>query len=168
MSQLILTVISIALVGLLGLASLNYLPWWGATAALTEDVAKSSFRRVEQAYDVYTRLHDGVAPAVLAQVDGGFSEHFTPILTHLPAALPGFTWSYGQAGGQDYFCMQGSGSSLNPGVLKGLARVKAVFSPTQLFVDSSCGATADGTGALTGSGPVAVTLFVKFVPGVSR
>lgn len=169
MAQLILTIIAIALFGLLSLATINFTPWWYKTAAVAEEVTKSSFRTLEQSYDLSVRLNDGAIPQVNATAaDGGLAQNFIPVIKHIPPAVPGFTWKYGQSNGSNYFCMEGEGLAVNEGAFRGINRAKALFPETQMFISDTCGAASNNTALSGSSSSVAVTLFVEFVPGLSR
>jgi hypothetical protein len=169
MSQLIITVFAILLTSALVLAGITYAPWWYKTADNAEIVTVSSLRILEQAYDVSTRANNGLLPPVLSgENDGGFRTNFLPVLKLLPPAVHSFQWKYGAANGLNYFCMESTGSSVNEGAVRGLYRAKAVFSDEQVILNTSCGATSS-MAAISGPTPsLALTMYVAFVPGISR
>jgi hypothetical protein len=178
MSHLILTILSIALVGALSVASINYIPFWVQGAAQTEKTVASSLALLEQAYDVATRARDGVPPVVTASPDGGFSEGFLPLLRFMPALPSAYIWSYGVRAeegeegtpwaGLNYFCMEpvDPAQVASEAVVRGLERLKGRFSVDQYFVADSCGANENRTMGTTG--PATVTFFVAYTPGLSR
>ena len=169
MTQLIITVITIALTALLVLASVNYVPWWHKTASDVEDTVRSSLHLVEQAYDVATRDNNGQAPAVDATAaDGGFVGNFVPVLRFLPATVPQFHWKYGIDNGMNYVCMESDGSVVNEGLIKGLFRAKSTFSEDQVFLNTTCGARNNVSSFSADGSAVALTMFVAYVPGISR
>lgn len=169
MSQLIITVVALLLTALVILGSVNYLPWWYKTAENAEEITRTSLHVLEDAYSVATRASNGVSPSVdAAAEDGGFSSRFLPILHILPAALPQFVWRYGQANGLNYFCMESTGAYVNEGAIRGLLRGKAVFSESQVTLNTTCGSTTSLSPTPLTSTHLALTMFVTFVPGVSR
>lgn len=169
MVQLIITVFAILLTALLVLVSLNYLPTWFRAADAAESTTVASLRILEQAYDIATRANNGVSPAVLAgEADGGFRTNFEPVLKLLPAAVHSFDWKYGEANGLNYFCMESTGPSVNEGAAKGLLRAKTIFSSEQVFVNTDCGALTNLDPMPPTPAKLAVTMYVAFVPGISR
>lgn len=176
MFQLILTIISIALTVAMLTASINYIPWWHKTANDTEETMRRSLRQVEQAYDVATRAANGEAPAVQGSADGGFSANFQPVLKLLPAAPPGFTWRYGKNSategtwaGLNWFCLEYTADEdgASQGSWKGAQRVQALYSADQLTLSGSCGSTSQGPAPSDFPAPLAVTLYVAYVPGLT-
>lgn len=154
-------------------ATVSYIPWWYKTAEESAATAAKGLSIVEQGYDVAARLNDGVPLEPTAAPDGGFSSLYTPVLKILPAPPLGFTWSYGKntAGvapwnGLHWFCLKTS--DVNEGSWRGLRRLRAVYSPEQLVMATSCGATSNIS--LQGEAPseLALTLYVAYVPGVSK
>jgi hypothetical protein len=168
MVQLLITVFSIILTALLIMVGITYAPWWYRTADATEELTKSSLHVMEQAYDVAARLNNGVVPLVTAEADGGFVSNFQPILKILPAAVPQFQWKYGEAYGLNYFCMESVGPTVNEGVVRGILRAKGVFSDSQVFVNTICGAQTNEFPDPRETGRLALTMFVAFVPGISK
>lgn len=176
MTQLIITVFSIALVALLSVAAINYIPHWQGPARDVERKVRLALPQLEQAYDVVTRANGGVPPAVLAQADGGFATQFLSTLKFAPVAPAGYTWVYGQHSDDgsryanlNYFCLAPTQGT--PEVVgKGLYRGVATFSPEQAFVGATCGATASAgqPAQYAGSTSRAVTFFVAYTPGITR
>lgn len=176
MTQLILTIVSIALTAAFLLASVNYIPWWTKTASDTEYVIKESLPKMERAYNVATVLGGGTAPAPTNEPDGGFKSLFEPIVKLLPAAPAGFEWRYGQYSGSEqpwaglnYFCLlyTANGGLADEGAWKGAIRANAVFSPQQYIIGNSCGGTTAQGMPNAYPQPLAITFFVAYVPGVT-
>lgn len=177
MFQLILVVLSIALVGMFSVATVNYLPGWTKEATDVDSLLRSGLGAVEQVYDVASRAQDGVPPSVTAQPDGGFSAAFLPYLRITPPTPAGYTWSYGlhavdtsQWSGLNYFCLSPAAgtSSAGAGKVRGVLRAKQMFSSDQLFLSSRCGDTVnEGTAAEQGEN-LHITFFVAYTPGVTR
>lgn len=177
MVQLIIVVLAIALLGLLLTATVNYIPWWYKTAADIEEVIRKSLSIVEQGYDVATRATDGTPPAVTTAADGGFAAGFTPVLKVLPAAPPGFTWVYGQRTtndvpnltGLNWFCLRHTATGGgNEGAWRGSLRAAAVFSNSQYFINSECGAASSLSAPTSYPAPLAITFYVAYVPGINK
>jgi len=176
MIQLIITVVSIALTAALLLASINYIPWWHGIASDTEFIIKESLPKLERAYNVATILGNGTPPAPTTEADGGFQSLFEPIVKLLPAAPPGFEWSYGRYtgteqpwAGLDYFCLTytASGGRAEQGAWTGALRASTIFSPQQYILGSACGKTVSQSLPSSYPQPLAITFFVAYVPGVS-
>ena len=177
MFQLILTVFSIALISLLAVASINYLPAWNNEAIDVEAKVRTGLGSVEQAYDVATRAQDGLPPPVTAEQDGGFRAGFLPYLRLMPPSPIGYTWNYGRYPSDssawsnlNYFCLSPSAgaSSSTTGEIRGIYRAKSMFSGDQFFVSTQCGSTVNSPRENAPSLLLHVTFFVAYTPGVTR
>jgi hypothetical protein len=173
--QLLITIIAIALTGLLIAATINYLPWWYQTASHVEDTTRTSLGRLEQAYDVTTRANNGTSPVVTDESDGGFRSNFLAVLKLMPATPGGTSWNYGQHpqdgtsfAGLHYFCLVTTSEGTDEGTWRGATRARAGFSEEQVFVNSGCGATSSVNLPLAFPAPLALTMFVAFTPGISK
>lgn len=174
MIQLVLTILAIALFAAMLGATMNYAPWWYKAANEANEQFTKSFRVLESAYDLTVRANEGQAPPVTAASDGGFSEGFLPVLRFSPALPPRFTITYGKnesegsnLSGLNWFCVHTP--NINEGAWRGLMRTKALYSQDQMFVNTSCGASTNMSMPASGpEGPVAVTLYVAYTPGLSE
>lgn len=173
MFHLIITVIAIALSGFLSLIAVNYLPSWSPAAAQVSTQVQTAFPLLEQAYGVLTRTADGEAPATLAHPDGGFVSQFMPLLKFAPAAPAGYRWSYGQHpsdgshyAGLHFFCLEPIAPTIPEGVSRGITRGVSIFSKSQVFLNTNCGATSS-VSDWSAKAPAA-TYFVTYVPGIAR
>lgn len=175
MTQLIITIVAIALTAALVLASINYVPAWYGYSTTAEKQVRAALPLLEQAYDVMTRAAGGTPPAVQAVADGGFRSNFVPTLKFAPAAPTGFTWVYGQHANDgtlyanlNYFCLVPTGQ-ISDGVGRGVYRAAGVFSTDQLFINTTCGATSSiGQPASFAGASRVVTFYVAYTPGVTR
>lgn len=172
MSQLILTVMAIALTAATVVSSLNYIPWWYKTAADTDIVLRSSLPTLEKAYKAAARNNGGLAPAVTGDADGGFVANFQPILQLLPAAPRGYAWSYNQHPADSsqwdslhYFCLS-KAEPASIGDWRGFSRTQPLYSTAQFVMGSSCGQTTPSAEPASLPSSLALTFFVTFVPGV--
>lgn len=175
MFQLILVVVAIALMSALVVATVQYAPWWTRSALETEKLVYQSMQRLEDAYDLAVRAADGTAPApISANTDGGLSAHFLPYLKFTPAAPGGFVWKYGRhpegAGrysNMDYFCLTPVDQALmQEGVLRGVRKVRSLYSVDQTFLADECGATSNADN-VSAPADLKLTLYVAYTPGVN-
>lgn len=175
MFQLIIIVIAIALTSALVVVTIQYAPWWARSALETEKLVYQSMQQLEDAYDLAVRAADGASPAPIAtEADGGLATHFLPYLRFTPAAPGGFAWRYGRhpAGAgrysnMSYFCLAPVGSALmHEGVLRGVRRVRMLYSIDQTFLARECGATANEYN-ISAPADLRLTLFVAYTPGIT-
>ena len=175
MTQLIITIIAIALTAALVLASISYVPAWYGFSNTAQKQVSAAMPLLEQTYDVLTRAAGGTPPAVQGGSDGGFRSLFLPTLKFAPAAPAGYTWVYGQHANDgsryanlNYFCLSPLGST-SEGVGRGIYRAAGVFSADQMFINSGCGATSTlGQPGNWKGISRAVTFYVAYTPGVTR
>lgn len=174
MSSLILTIISIVLLSAVVGISINYLPGWTREQAEVAPVVRDGARTLERAFQLYAKAHSD-APAVVVggDLDGGLAANFTPFLGFAPAALPGYRWVYGNAGGGAtagyqntyYFCMApSSGVLASEGKVRGAQRALQHLGDEQAFVAPGCAAVGNATYA-SFPADMAFTYFVRYVPG---
>jgi hypothetical protein len=172
MSSLILVVLTIAFLSTLALVSINYTPWWIQEAQTAQQLAVDGFVRLERAYDLAAQSSTppDTPPAPVAESDGGLATHFRAHLGFIPKAPVAMQWAYGRqeaAGyyqGLDYFCLHGDAVRLAE--YRGTSRVAALFGSGQTIVNSFCGAQASAPEPIEYPAPVAVTVYVQYVPGV--
>jgi hypothetical protein len=175
MTSLILTVISIVLLGAISVVTINYLPSWSRDKADTTAVVRESVERLERGFQLHAQAHGGVAAPVQPSVDGGIASNFTPsFLPFVPAAIAGYRWVYGTTDASAappyqntaYFCMTpvSFGAVTGEGKVRGALGALQFMSDEQAFVAPGCGATAT---ASYSSFPAAMsfTYFVRHVPG---
>jgi len=173
MTQLIITVLAIALTALTVLASLNYLPWWYQGAADTDHFLRGGMGALERGYKTLARDNAGVPPAVTADTDGGFETNFRPLLRLLPNAPEGYSWSYHQRPmdgslweGLNYFCLSAPAGGATIAEWKGVKRATALYSSEQAVVSDVCGASVNAATPTGFPAPFALTFYVTYVPGV--
>lgn len=180
MHSLILTVLSIALLGSVTFATLQYLPADLEIAQDIEQEVKEGFSSLEASWEGYRRANQ-TFKWNCETTTGSTGETFEDCnrVVDNPGYLPsasweaslftqyGFkpatpnngTWSYSNNGAGDiYFCL--SGSFTGP-TIKGLNRVNDDLPPNQFIINSSCGIKSDANIADDHSGPVAVTFWIK-------
>lgn len=173
MIQLVLTILAIVLFSAMLAATMNYAPWWYKTANEANEQFTVAFKTMESAYDLAVRANEGIAPQVTSDPDGGFTALYQPLIKFTPSLPRGFSIKYGinasegsTWSGLNWFCV--SADSTNEGVWRGLMRTKGIYSPDQLFVNTACGATSNmDLSSTTPQGPVAVTLYVAYIPGLN-
>lgn len=173
MSSLILTVFSLLLLSAVVTVSINYLPGWSKEAADVSPVVRASAAKLERAFDLYAKSHSGVpAPVVSGDVDGGLSAQFSPYLGFVPAAIPGYRWVYGNAGGGApgayqnayYFCLAPTNGAASQGKVRGVVQAQQYFSAEAAFVSTGCGSTSNTTYSAYPA-TMTLTVFVKYVAG---
>ena len=177
MFQLILAVISIALISALVLVTVNYTPGWLRSAQVVEEQLRKNLPLLESTFDVVVRAADGVTPAVAgAEADGGLSSNFSTAMVFSPTAPSGFRWVYGthavdssRYSGMAYFCLKpDSGPQLTQGVWAGAGRIRSAYPPDQLFLGATCGEASNIATPSTFPADGVLTLFVAYTPGISR
>lgn len=152
MFQLILVLISIALVSVTTITGINYLNPAAQQAQTIARRLEADFHDLKKGYLAYVAANEA-KPQTMASL--------TPHYAFKPVAVGDTAWSYGAggAGGQGrYFCLSGT---FAPAPVGAILRLKKVFSPQAYFINSACGATANATpaaDATTFTG--AVTLWV--------
>lgn len=152
MFQLILVVLSIALVSVTALTGFNYLNPAAHQAQTLAHRLEANFNDLQRGYLAYVDV-TGAKPQTMSDI--------TPHYAFKPAALGNTAWSYGTggAGGQGrYFCLSGT---FAPSPVGAILRLRKVFSPQAYFINATCGATTNAppaaqAKAFTG----AVTLWV--------
>jgi hypothetical protein len=167
MTQLILTIIGIALTAALAVASINYLPWWQQPAAALTKMLDLSLAQVESAYQVVARAADGDAPAPSGGADGGFAAHFLPVLQFTPAKPAGYHWVYGRVDDLDYFCLA-PGQDADEALVAAAWRVLGTRSPDQMKLNTHCGATTSYSRTQALGEPLAITYWVAYSPDIPR
>lgn len=175
MFQLISSVMAIALMSALVLVSINYLPAWQARARDTEQQMRRVLPQLEQAYDALTRSADGIAPATMADSDGGFTAQFMSTLQFVPAAPAGYKWTYGQRAADssryanmNYFCLAPTKPTAES-TGRGLYLAAGAYSRDQIVISTACGADAwSAQPKEWGTVKTAVTFYVAYTPGISR
>jgi hypothetical protein len=187
MTQLLSVVISIALMALFLVISVNYVNPSNATGVTYGNQITAGFEALQDAYRKATSpplsafgavptapLVDTTAPAVRGtgsgDSDGGLVYNFGRYLAGgvAPAAPPGYVWSYGSNGTNNWFCLSpaGSGNVTSQGIYKGLIRAAMRFGTEPNFNitaggPGSCGAIGT-TGAPAGFPAwYAATLYVQ-------
>lgn len=176
MFHLILLVIGIALTSLLVLVTVNYLPWWNKSADLFEQQTRTALVRLEQAYDVATRAANGTPPAIRPlESDMGFESIFQPVMKLLPGTPANTTWLYGQRpadgtpyANMHYFCLLADEAGADQALWKGVWRAASTFSAQQVFLSDTCGAIASVSVPSSYPAPLALTLYVAYVPGIDK
>lgn len=189
MHQLILTVLTIALVASLTMASINYLPAWAPAAKDTHALVEQGAKTLERAFVLRAEANDGVAPGGAdvdqLRTDGGLEPNFQDYYPFLPRAPGGYSWTYGYtmesqliadgyagngAGGLYWFCLYpSSGSGATEGQYRGFKRAQQLFPVTQFYVNTAgaaaCGRPINSLHPSSFPTPAVVTLFVRYVPG---
>ena len=152
MSQMIITLLAIALASVSIAMSIRYIPADQGRALDLQEAVSRDLARVERAYDVLHYEGGGVVPVVVSsQSDGGFRFYFESKLRFLPGSLGGYSWSYGvspvQPGslysGLGYVCMDGGAGTLSGAWQVALERLKKDYPAGQLVYGGGCGATED-------------------------
>lgn len=182
MLQLILTVLSIALMASLALATVSYAPSWLPAAEHSYVQTRRGFEKLEQAFLQRAAQNDGAAPPVDAsREDGGLAPAFGALLGFVPRAPVGYAWKYGftsesqlaadgyaghAGGGLHWFCLYTTGPGASHAAYRGIRRSQQHFALAQFYLNLN-GAMACGRAVETGApssfpSPVAVTLFVRY------
>jgi hypothetical protein len=174
MTSLILTVIAIVLLSATALITVNFTPGSAKESVELAPVIRRGALQLEQAFMLYAKAHDGAAPAVTGQQDGGLKDTFSAYQGFLPAVAPGYQWIYGNSGGSaqagyantSYFCLAplSPGALTSRGKIGGAQRAQLLLSPEQAFVAPSCGATSNASYE-TLPAQMSFTFFVRYVPG---
>jgi hypothetical protein len=175
MFQLILAIVAIALSAAQMLVGLNYTPVWVKTASDTDLITRTSMQTLEQAFDIATSANSGTSPTVTAAADGGLATNFLSIIKFTPAAPKGYQWVYGQHANDGtryasmyYFCLTPTaGSQATQGVFRGVQRSMSIFPVDQVYVNSTCGATANYGAPSTFPAAMALTMYVSYVQPIS-
>lgn len=135
MFQLILTVLSVALMSAAMLVSIQYV---SPDAVVAKDIAlrvERGLRELEQGFDLHVN-QTGFAPASLAD--------FTPKFAFVPPAIGGLQWGAGEgAGGKgNFLCLYGQANAVQ---IRALTSLQARLSPQAYFIGSTCGQTVQGS-----------------------
>lgn len=157
MFQLIITVISIALSGLMALTTLNYLnPAMTAKRQVEASVVEAihslqgswdQYRQDNQLYDwqcdTYTTAQGSYEDCERVLSDPGYlpvtgwSSTLFPAYGFLPHAPGDLQWSYGTNPNGWYFCLEGAPNTIQ---LHGIYRAIDDFAINRLTVSQTCGA----------------------------
>jgi len=174
MTSLILTVISILLLGAISVATVKYMPSWSQSKADTSLAVRSGAAQLERAYELYARAHGGAGAAATGAADGGLSQNFSPFLRFVPAAVPGYRWVYGVTGSgaapgyqnTAFFCMTPitPGAVASEGKVRGAVGARGFLSEQQAFVAPQCGVTGNAN-YTSFPARMSFTYFVRHVPG---
>lgn len=150
MNNLILTIISIALMAWVTIESISYINPVAVIASKLSPQLLNGFHSLESGYNNYT-LNIGSQPNLMTDI--------APHYAFVPAAPNGTSWSFGSGGASGtgrYFCLSGS---FNAAILRASINLQQNLSPQAYFINSTCGATS--TLIPTGSNPtVALTYWV--------
>lgn len=150
MAQLIFTLLSIALTGIVLLSSVNSINTDAQIAAQLKPQIVNSFHTLESGYNDYV-LDKGTQPSQLSDI--------VPHYAFLPPSINGTAWSFGSGGTNNagrYFCLNGTFTSA---MLRAAKSSQQNLSPQAYFINSTCGVTA--TSIPTGTNPtVALTYWV--------
>jgi hypothetical protein len=151
MLSLVLTTMSIALLSVTVLASINYLDPGAQFAADLAERMERGVLAFQRGYDDYVASQGG-SPSTLAEL--------TPEYAFTPVAPQGTSWGYGSALGGDYACLSGT---VTRAAYRALENLESRFSAQRYFIDSACPATADNPPGAEAAGTegVAVTYWLS-------
>lgn len=136
MFSLIISVLSIALFGVIVLAGITHLPADLGSRLQTSTQTATGFSQLATAFYAYRDAH-GSAPAVT-----GWADTLTPAYGFYPTPPKGLTWSYGDNGtGGYWFCLSGAFTKSQHQAVTALAEQ---YSAQAYFLAPACGATANG------------------------
>nr|WP_298058751.1 hypothetical protein [uncultured Halomonas sp.] len=164
MFNLIVTVMSIALMGMLAAASMSYINPEAMRAVEWQKRLETTFNDLEAGYDRY-RLA-GTTHLRFQNVDGDgnvteywYEEAFSPVepisAYVTPPVMPGATsWDFDSASGGTYFCLHGE---FPREAARAAGNLLNLYGP-QYVVSASCGATASSSPA--GLATMAITYWV--------
>lgn len=152
MMNLVIVVMSIALMSFMAMASINYISSDARIAAAIEPQLKNGFSSLEVGFNNY-QLNTGVQPNLMSDITPSYA--FIPAV---PVATTAWTFGSGGTGGNGrYFCLSGQMPSA---MIRAAKNLTNVFSPQAYFINSSCGALS--TSVPTGINPsVAITYWVS-------
>jgi hypothetical protein len=159
MFQLIISVLSIALVALTATATINYVNPTLPIAKQAEQRLHQGFSSLNDAWDRYREHHQSFAwqcDTFTTEIDtyevcervvdqpgylpvASWSDTLVPDYLFLPQPPMGMAWSYGTNPDGWYFCAEGSA---NLAQLKGFTRAVNAFHIDQLHLSTSCGVSA--------------------------
>jgi hypothetical protein len=182
--HLMLTVLSIALMATVALATVSYAPTWAPAAQQSFHQVQTGFEALERAFSLRLSENEGVAPAVdPSRDDGGLAPAFIAYLNFAPRPPLGYGWRYGftsetqliadgyagnSTGGLHWFCLYPTGGGASEGVYRGVRRAQQRFGVNQFYVHvsgvPSCGRAVDSGAPSTFPATLSVTLFVRHVP----
>lgn len=149
MTNLILVVMSIALMAWIGLASIDYINPQARVAAMLTPQLKNGFNALEVGYNNYV-LATGAKPNLMSDI--------TPSYAFIPAApTPQVSWTFGSGGTNGagrYFCLSGS---MTPAMLRAASNLQSTLSPQAYFINTTCGVTY--TSIPTGANPTAALTY---------
>ncbi|MHB1666044.1 hypothetical protein [Thiomonas sp.] len=157
MTSLVLTIMSIALLAAMALATVSYLPADTDSISTAQSQVSAGFISLQNGYNAY------VAATGSVPTTANWSSVLTPQYVFLPAAPLNTSWAYtagapysGSATG-NYFCLSGT---MNQAQYTGMINAARQFSPQAFFYGSACGATSDAATPTTWPATVAVTFWV--------
>lgn len=179
MVQLILTVISIALVGSMALVSMNYIPASLGIERQVESRIKSGLGDLQSGWkayqddhrthqwvcDTYTGPEGGTYDDCWREVDdpgtldpAGWENELTPAYAYLPHTPGDTAWSYGGGTANGWwFCLSGT---VNEMTYDGLERAARHFPGQAVYFGDSCGATSDVAAPESFSAQIYLTFWV--------
>lgn len=171
MYSLIYVILSIALLALIALSTVNYLPWWISTAERIENETYRAVSIVQNAYNLTLEDLDGVVPAVNgSSVDGGLLANF-PSIVFNPIGR-GFSSTYGQTSSHPspysdlkWVCFHKN--NVDIGTLKGMHRAAARFPQGQAFVNETCGSIQNKPDSEEFSS-IAFTYYLTYAPDINE
>lgn len=172
MFSLILVAITIAILSALAVVAINYTPWWIGRAQIAHEVAADGFATLERAYELASAaaMPADTPPGVTGNLDGGVQARLKPYAGFVPKAPPGMSWKYGHqavAGafeGLDYVCLHGDATDFAE--YKGAMRLADTWGSSQAVLAGQCGAVTPTGAPSSFPGPVALTYYMQYVPGV--
>lgn len=136
MFSLIISVLSIALFGVIVLAGINHLPADLGSRLQTSTQAATGFSQLATAFYAY-RDAQGSAPDA-----AGWADTLTPAYGYYPTPPKGLAWSYGSNGAGGYwFCLSGNYTRAQHQAASALAEQ---YSVQAYFLAAACGATVNG------------------------
>lgn len=137
MIALILTLTAIALLAVMLFSGISYFPADVGETQRIQAEATSGFGKLGAAFLGY-RIANERAPATST-----WETDLTPTYTRMPKTPTGLSWSYGTDGNGGYwFCLSGD---LTKSRWDGLNRLANTYSDGAYFLNSGCGAKADGS-----------------------
>lgn len=177
MFQLIITVMSIALVAITTAASINYTNPLLPIERQAESQLFQGFETLAKGWDRYRDDHRTYAwdcdthstefntyEACNRVVDApghlpvaGWSAALVPDYIFLPTPPAGMAWSYGTNAEGSYFCAEGSASKSQA---KGFQRARSKFMVDQMQLSTTCGATSSLQGDALDLGDLKITYWL--------
>lgn len=178
MLNLLLTVMSIALIGMTTLISVNYINPALTMQKMEQMKLEKGFNSLQSSWDNYHEANkvsswvcdtytttegtyedcqkEVIDPAYLPV--SGWASNLTPSYGFLPPAIDGTAWAYGTNPDGWYFCAEGN---ITENQLKGVFRAQNSFGENQLLVSNTCGVTTGDTFETAPISDVKITYWVK-------